>query len=246
MAGGNASAGSEAWTAGLGYGAGMSIAAIAQAIADPARAAMLQALMAGQALTAGELARAANVAPSSASAHIARLAESGLVLVRAQGRHRYVTLSGEQAAQLLETMLTMTEPPRRWTQGDALRRARTCFDHLAGQLGVALRDALVARSWILPQAGGWQATAEGETRLVAAGVALDGGGGQRKFACDCMDWSERVPHLSGRLAVAICRLCLDRRWLHRAGDEGLARRTLIPTPEGGRMLRELFGVRLDG
>ena len=223
----------------------MSIAAIAQAIADPARAAMLQALMAGQALTAGELARAANVAPSSASTHIARLAESGLVLVRAQGRHRYVTLAGEQAAQLLETMLTMTEPPRRWTQGDALRRARTCFDHLAGQLGVALRDALVARSWILPQAGGWQATVEGETRLAAAGVAL-AGSGRQKYACDCMDWSERVPHLSGRLAVAICRLCLDRRWLRRAGDEGLARRTLIATPEGGRMLRELFGVRLDG
>jgi len=224
----------------------MSIAAIAQAIADPARAAMLQALMAGQALTAGELARAANVAPSSASAHIARLSDSGLVVVRAQGRHRYVTLSGEQAAQLLETMLTMTEPPRRWTQGDALRRARTCFDHLAGQLGVALRDALVARSWILPQAGGWHATAEGEARLAAAGVALGGSGGRQKFACDCMDWSERVPHLSGRLAVAICRLCLDRRWLRRAGDEGLARRTLIATPEGGRMLRELFGVRLDG
>jgi len=242
--GGNASACSEAWSAALGYGAAMTIAAIAQAIADPARAAMLQALMAGQALTAGELARAANVAPSSASAHIARLADSGLVVVRAQGRHRYATLAGEQAAQLLETMLTMTEPPRRWTHGEALRRARTCFDHLAGQLGVALREALAGRGWIAPHAGGWALSAEGTARLGAAGIDIAAARGRSALACDCMDWSERVPHLSGRLAVAICRTCLSRNWLRRAGDQGLARRTLIPTPEGGRMLREVFGVRL--
>jgi DNA-binding transcriptional ArsR family regulator len=221
-----------------------SIAAVAALIADPARAAMLQALMAGQALTAGELARAANIAPSTASGHLARLEAGGLVLVRAQGRHRYVTLSGEQAAQLLETLLTMTEPPRLWTHGEALRRARTCFDHLAGQLGVALRDGLVARGWIVPHAGGWAASEEGSTRLAAIGVDVAAPGSRRQFACDCMDWSERVPHLSGRLAVAICRLCLDRRWLRRAGDDGLARRTLLASPEGGRMLREVFGVSL--
>ncbi|MCC7282592.1 MAG: winged helix-turn-helix transcriptional regulator [Acetobacteraceae bacterium] len=222
----------------------MSIAAIAALIADPARAAMLQALMAGQALTAGELARAANIAPSSASAHIARLAEGGLVAVRAQGRHRYVTLSGEQAAQLLETMLTMTEPPRRWTHGEALRRARTCFDHLAGQLGVALRDGLVTRGWIQPQAGGWALSEVGAAGLATAGIDLAAARGRTSLACDCMDWSERVPHLSGRLAVAICRLCLERNWLRRAGDEGLSRRTLLVSPEGGRMLREVFGVQL--
>ena len=221
----------------------MSIAAIAALIADPARAAMLQALMAGQAMTAGELARAAGIAPSTASGHIARLAEGGLVVVSTQGRHRYIRLAGEQAAQLLETMLTMTAPPRTWPHGEALRRARTCFDHLAGQLGVALREGLVARGWIAPHEGGWQATAAGAVGLAGAGVALDGPP-RRRHACDCMDWSERMPHLSGALAVAICRLCLDRHWVRRAGTEGLSRRTLLVTPEGGRMLREVFGVAL--
>lgn len=218
-----------------------SIASIAALIADPARAAMLQALMAGQALTAGELARAAGVTPATASGHIAKLADGGLVAVRPQGRHRYVTLAGEQAAQLLETMLTMTDPPRHWAHGAALARARTCFDHLAGRLGVGVREGLLARDWIAPRDGGWAPTAEGARQLEAAGVALAPG---RTHAADCMDWSERVPHLSGRLAVAICRLCLERSWVRRAGTEGLSRRTLVVSPEGGRMLREIFGVSL--
>lgn len=221
-----------------------SIAAIAALIADPARAAMLQALMAGQALTAGELARTAGIAPSTASGHIARLADGGLVGVQQRGRHRYVTLAGEPVAQLLETMLTMTEPPRQWPHAQSLRRARTCFDHLAGQLGVALRDGLAARNWIVPQAGGWALTAAGTGRLRDAGVGITSGTPRRPVASDCMDWSERVPHLSGPLAVAICRHCLARRWLRRVGDDGLARRTLLPSPEGARMLRELFGVSL--
>jgi DNA-binding transcriptional ArsR family regulator len=218
----------------------MSIAAIAALIADPARAAMLQALMAGQAMTAGELARAAGIAPSSASAHIARLVDGGLVRVAAQGRHRFVALAGEPVAALLETMLTMTAPPpRAWPHGAALRRARSCFTHLAGELGVAMRTALVGRGWIATRAGGWGITPDGTAALARAGIAATPGA---TAACDCMDWSERVPHLSGPLAVAICRHCLDRGWLRRAGTEGLARRTLLPSPQGGRMLRDVFGV----
>jgi DNA-binding transcriptional ArsR family regulator len=219
----------------------MSIAAIAALIAEPARAAMLQALMAGQAMTAGELARTAGIAPSSASGHIAKLADGGLVRVSRQGRHRYVSLAGEQAAALLETMLTMTEPPpRAWPHGAALRRARTCFTHLAGEVGVGLREQLVQRGWIATRPGGWGVTVDGAAALDRAGIAA----AEATAACDCMDWSERVPHLSGRLAVAICRHCLDRGWLRRTGTEGLALRTLQPTPEGARMLREVFGVRL--
>lgn len=220
-----------------------SLASIAALIAEPARAAMLQALMAGQALTAGELARAAGIAPATASAHIAKLADGGLVSIRPRGRHRHVALASGQVAQLLETMLTMTAPPRAWPHGEALARARTCFDHLAGRLGVAMRESLLARAWIAPCDGGWAATGSGAAQLQAAGVVLGPG---RTLACDCMDWSERVPHLSGRLAVAICRLCLERGWVRRAGTEGLARRTLLVSPEGGRMLRERFGVSLSG
>lgn len=223
-----------------------SIAAIAALIAEPARAAMLQALLAGQALTAGELARAAGVSPATASVHIAKLAAGGLVVARRQGRHRYVSLSGEQAAQLLETMLTMTEPPRRWPHGEALAQARTCFDHLSGRLGVALRASLLERGWIAPAAGGWVATDAGTAGLAQAGIGPEQRAGRKFSASDCMDWSERVPHLSGGLAVAICRLCLARNWVRRAGTEGLARRTLLISPEGGRMLREFFGVSLAG
>jgi DNA-binding transcriptional ArsR family regulator len=221
-----------------------SIAAVAALIAEPARAAMLQALMAGQALTAGELARAANVAPSTASAHIARLADGALVRVTVQGRHRYVSLAGEQAAQLLESLLAMTEPPRAWKHGEAVRRARTCYDHLAGRLGVALRQSLTSRGWIRPDAGGWSLSGEGAKQLEAAGVDLVEAARRKRFACDCMDWSERTPHLSGGLATAICALCLKRGFVHRLGDEGLARRTLAITPEGFRVLRETFGVSL--
>lgn len=221
-----------------------SLAAVASLIADPARAAMLQALLAGQALTAGELARIAGIAPSTASGHIARLAEGGLVAIHPQGRHRYVHLSGKAAAEALETLLRMTEPPRSWRHGEQLRGARTCYDHLAGRLGVALRTALAGRGWIAPAPGGWQATAAGEAGLCAAGIDLAAARARKTFACDCMDWSERTPHLAGGLAAAICALCLDRRWLRRAGTEGLARRTLLPSPQGARMLRETFGVDL--
>lgn len=222
-----------------------SLAAIAALIADPARAAMLQALLAGQALTAGELARIAGIAPSTASGHIARLEDGGLVAIHPQGRHRYIRLSGEEAAAALESLLRMTEPPRTWRHGEALRTARTCYDHFAGRLGVALRTALAGRGWITPAAGGWEATADGETALAAAGIDLPRARARKHFACDCMDWSERTPHLSGGLAAAICTLCLDRRWLRRAGEDGLSRRALLPTPEGARMLRERFGVDLS-
>lgn len=224
------------------------LASAAALIADPARAAMLQALMAGEALTAGELARAAGIAPSTASAHLAALADGALVAVHAQGRHRFFRIASEDVAAILESLMGLAEvtrPARRWPHGEALREARTCWDHLAGRLGVALYDGLAARGILRPAPGGWETTSAGDACLERAGVDLEAARRARRFACDCMDWSERRPHLGGGLARAICALCLARGWLRRQPGEGLARRVVVPTPEGARMLREAFGVRLD-
>lgn len=225
------------------------LASAAALIADPARAAMLQALMAGEALTAGELARAAGIAPSTASAHLAALTDGALVAVHAQGRHRFFRIASEDVAAILEPLMGLAEvtrpTPRRWPHGEALRNARTCWDHLAGRLGVALHEGLVGRDVLRPAPGGWETTSAGEASLKRAGVDLDAARRARRFACDCMDWSERRPHLGGGLARAICTLCLARGWLRRQPGEGLARRVVTPTPEGARMLREAFGVRLD-
>jgi DNA-binding transcriptional ArsR family regulator len=224
------------------------LASAAALIADPARAAMLQALMAGEALTAGELARAAGIAPSTASAHLAALADGALVAVHAQGRHRWFRIANDDVAAILEALMGLAEatrPARRWPHGEALRRARTCWDHLAGRLGVALHQGLVERGALRPAPGGWETTAAGDAWLERAGVDLAAARRARRFACDCMDWSERRPHLGGGLARALCTLCLARGWLRRQPGEGLARRVVVPTPEGARRMREAFGVRLD-
>lgn len=224
------------------------LASAAALIADPARASMLQALMAGEALTAGELARAAGIAPSTASAHLAALTDGALVAVHAQGRHRWFRIASEDVAAILESLMGLAEatrPARRWPHGEALRSARTCWDHLAGRLGVALHAGLVARGVLRPVPGGWETTAWGDAWLGRLGVDLDSARRARRFACDCMDWSERRPHLAGGLARALCTLCLARGWLRRQTGEGLARRVVAPTPEGARVLREAFGVGGD-
>jgi DNA-binding transcriptional ArsR family regulator len=228
------------------------LAATAILLGEPARAAMLQALFAGEALTAGELARAAGIGAPAASAHLARLVEGGLVSVHAQGRHRYHRLASEEVAAALETLgglaMAVAPPTRRWPHGEAFRTARLCYDHLAGRLGVALHGALTGRHWIAPAPGGWQVTAEGQAGLAALGVDLPAATRSRRFACDCMDWSERRPHLAGGLGREIASCCLGRGWLARGGARGeadpLARRRLQLSPEGARRLDQALGIRL--
>ncbi|MBR0646391.1 ArsR/SmtB family transcription factor [Plastoroseomonas hellenica] len=225
------------------------LARLADLLGDPTRAVMLQALLAGEALTAGELARAAGIGAPAASAHLAKLAEGGLVVVHPQGRHRYHRLASEEVAAAIETLgglAAATAPQRRWPHGEAFRTARLCYDHLAGRLAVALHGALVGRGWIQPAAGGWTATTAGEAGLAAMGVDLKAARTARRFACDCMDWSERRPHLAGGLAREIASCCLRRHWLTRATAEcvgdPLARRRLALTPEGGRALHAALGL----
>ncbi len=228
-------------------------AATAALLGDPARAAMLQALMGGEALTAGELARVAGIGAPAASAHLARLVEGGLLAVHRQGRHRYHRLASEEVAAVLETLggltLSLSPPRRRWPHGENFRAVRLCYDHLAGRLGVSLHAALVGRAWIAPAPGGWAATAAGEAGLGGLGVDLDAARRARRFACDCMDWSERRPHLAGGLGREIAACCLRRRWLGRPPPDGpsdpLARRRISVTPEGARRLKEALGVAAE-
>lgn len=225
-------------------------ASTAALMGDPARAAMLQALLSGEALTASELARVAGIGAPAASAHLARLVDGGLLSVHAQGRHRYHRIASEQVAAAIEMLgglaLSLAPPRRQWPHGEAFRAVRLCYDHLAGRLGVALHGALVRRAWIAPADGGWTATADGETGLDRLGVDLDAARRARRFACDCMDWSERRPHLAGGLGREIAACCLRRHWLGRLPAAGpsdpLARRRLRVTPEGARRLRESLGI----
>lgn len=229
------------------------LAATAALMADPARARMLAALMGGEALTAGELARVAGVAAATASGHLARLADGGLVLVHAQGRHRYYRLASEEVAAAIETLgglaARIAAPPRPWKHGEAARAARLCWNHLAGRLGVALHARLTGAGWLMAVPGGWDATGEGRARLAATGVDLDAAGRAARFACDCMDWSERRPHLAGGLAREIATGWIGRGWLRRLPAEGdgdiLARRRLALTAEGARALRDGLGLDLS-
>lgn len=226
------------------------LAATAALMADPARARMLAAMMGGEALTAGELARIAGVVPATASGHLARLVEGGLVEVHAQGRHRYHRLASEEVAAMLETLggLSARLAPRPWKHGDAARDARLCWNHIAGRLGIALHERLTGSGWLTPVPGGWAASTEGRARLAATGVDLDRAAKARRFACDCMDWSERRAHLAGGLGTEIATAWFDRGWLRRLPGEGdrdvLARRRVALTPGGRRALREDLGIEL--
>lgn len=227
-----------------------SLAEIGALVGDPGRAAMLQALMDGRALTAGELARAANIAPQTASGHLARLTGAGLVSVVQQGRHRYHRLATPQVAQMLEGLMrvaagALTPRARTGPRDVRLRLARTCYDHIAGRLGVALADAMRGQGWIEADDEAGLVTASGAERLGALGidVASTPPRGVRAVPlCRlCLDWSERRPHLAGRLGAALCATSLEQGWVRRMPDS----RALAVTPAGRRAYRAYFCVSLD-
>jgi DNA-binding transcriptional ArsR family regulator len=208
---------------------------------------MVDALMSGEALTAGELARAADVGPSTASEHLGRLVDGGLVAVAAQGRHRYHRICDAEVAVALEALARICPPTpvrslRAATGRDALRHARTCYGHLAGTVGVALADALADRGWLLPRgdddAGDLVLTPNGEVGLMGAGVDVAAArAARRAFARSCLDWTERRPHVAGALGAALAATALDAGWVRRGAGRGLA-----VTPAGRDALSGLFGV----
>ncbi|MFD1626078.1 ArsR/SmtB family transcription factor [Azospirillum griseum] len=223
---------------------GNAIATVAALIGDPARANMLAALMGGQALTAGELAWHGGISASTASGHLAKLAESGLLTVEKQGRHRYYRLSSVDVAQAMEALMVLTgKGPKRHRpvgpRDEALRAARTCYDHLAGRLGIALTDALCARNHVHLADGVGVVTPEGERLFRDFGVDVtSGGAGQRPLCRACFDWSERRHHLAGRLGAGLLDRALALGWLARSPDS----RAVTVTAEGERGFVDMFGV----
>lgn len=224
------------------------LAGIANLMGDPARANMLHALMDGRALTAKELAYLAGVAPQTASGHLAKLMQGGLLAVAVQGRHRYFRLAGPEVAAALEGLMVLAgiEPSRRRLPsrvGAELSAARTCYDHFAGRLGIGIHDALVSGGHLAVAEGGYGLTDSGEAIFAALGIAKGQAGRSRRASLrPCLDWSERKPHLAGSLAAALACRCFETGWVERRKDSRAVRLT-----EQGRaaLLGAMPGFRCD-
>jgi DNA-binding transcriptional ArsR family regulator len=220
------------------------IAVTAALLGDPARANMLASLMDGRALTAKELAYAAHVTPQTASGHLGKLTDGGLLAAEKQGRHRYYRLASPLVGQMLEGVMAVAGPeparPTTWRGGEALRTARTCYDHLAGRLGVALADALTDRGHVALGADGGEVTEQGALFLDAFGASPTPG--RRVFCRPCLDWSERRPHLAGRVGAALACRCFELGWISRQRDT----RAVAITDAGRAGFRERFGIVIGG
>jgi DNA-binding transcriptional ArsR family regulator len=211
----------------------VAVSGIAAAIGEPARARMLYSLVDGHARTSTELAIVADVSPSTASAHLNRLKSERLVKVLVQGKHRYYSLDGPNVAGALEGLSVLAGLPRRRfvpNTPNRLRTARTCYDHLAGSLGVSLHDRFQALGWL---SADYDVTPQGAVAFRSMGVDLDAARAlRRRFAYACLDWSERRPHLGGGLGAALLGL-LKRKWLvpdldsRAVGVTSLGRREML-------------------
>jgi DNA-binding transcriptional ArsR family regulator len=220
------------------------VSRIAAAIGEPARARMLYCLVDGRARTSTELAMLAEVSPSTASVHLDRLKTARLVKVAVQGKHRYYSLEGPNVASALEGLSVVaggsrgTFVPRTPMR---LRGARTCYDHMAGTLGVSLHDRFKALKWLSVDSGGYGLTLDGARALESLGVDLEGTRMlRRRFAYACLDWSERRPHIGGALGAALLKVALKRKWVLQDLDS----RALDITNLGRREMLARFGVHL--
>jgi DNA-binding transcriptional ArsR family regulator len=225
---------------------GPQLAEVAQLIGDPGRANILATLMDGRALTAGELADVAHVTPQTASSHLAKLVNRELLIVARQGRHRYYKLATPLVARMLEGIMGVAAvgPPRYRPPSridDEMRRARTCYDHLAGELGVALTESLINRRYLVLDADAGELTGEGNAFLREMGVDLATPAHCRRAFCrPCLDWSERRPHLAGRVGAALADHSFERGWIRRRRQC----RSVEITRKGEAAFDRLFGVRL--
>ena len=221
------------------------IADVAQLVGDPARAAMLATLMDGRSLTALELACSAGVTPQTASFHLQKMARKDLLTAVKQGRHRYYRLATPLVAQMLEGIMAVagaTARPVPTPKIDpALKRARTCYDHLAGTLGVAIADALAERRYVLLDEEGGEVTAEGFAFFARHDIEIGmAANGSRMFCRPCLDWSERRSHLAGRIGAALAKYFFASHWVRRRRDT----RVVDITKAGDAGFQKLLGIEL--
>ena len=228
---------------------GNSLAEIAGLVGDPARANILLALMDGRALTAGELAWHAGVSAQTTSGHLAKLVEARILVVARQGRHRYHRLARPEFARALEGLMAVAGagPSRHRPCGPrdaAMRVARMCYDHLAGRLATSLADVLVARGHVVvsDEEDGAAAVTEEGRRFLAERLSIElPPTGRRALCRTCLDWSERRPHLAGRLGAALCRRSVELGWVERRRDG----RALAITPAGREGFGDVFAISCE-
>jgi DNA-binding transcriptional ArsR family regulator len=221
------------------------LARIAALVADPSRARMLAFLLSGEYASAGELARTASVGPATASAHLVKLVDAGLLVCEPRGRHRYFRIADADVAHALEALAMVAERSshdRAWSAPARLRlrEARCCYGHLAGRRGVALLERLLALGWLEDAPDGYALTDAGVAGLARLGfdAAALRAGASRRIAYPCLDWSERRDHLAGKLASGLLAHFIERGWLRRLGTE----RALELTPPGQQALASLMAV----
>jgi len=223
---------------------GAMIAEIAALAGDPARANILTALLDGRAMTATELAYAARVTPQTTSAHLAKLTQAGLITATPSGRHRYFRLASPKVAQMLESIVAVAGDSRpRFRplsrQAAQLRAARMCYDHVAGQLGVRIAEAMVARGYLVLEDDGGRITEAGARYLWDLGIDTRIAGKGRRHLCRaCLDWTERRPHIGGAIGAALAERWLALGWIARAKDT----RAVTLSPEGERGFRDSLGM----
>lgn len=221
---------------------GPDIAQIGALIGDPARANMLTALMGGRALTATELAAAGGVTVQTASTHLAKLEAGNLLVQRKQGRHRYFTLADDSVGKFLESIMGFAAGRghlrhKPGPKEPALRKARICYDHLAGDYGVRMLDSLIAKGAIDAMGDGLALTESGETELKTIGIDVHALKSSRRPLCrSCLDWSERRAHLAGSLGKALLSNFLEKGWARRTAES----RSVVFSPEGERQFLALF------
>lgn len=212
---------------------------IAGVIGEPARATILWSLLDGKAYTAGELALAANLSPQSASNHLAKMIEAGLLKVEKQGKHRYFRYAKDEVAYAIEAMSNLLPAPKKGVaptlrNGD-IRYARTCYDHLAGKVAVSITYGLLRQKIIRLADDAYQVTRKGANWFEELGIEVSLVQQQKRhFAKPCLDWTERKHHLAGALGAALLQYMLSQHWVRRKAHE----RTLIVTAKGEKALAQ--------
>jgi DNA-binding transcriptional ArsR family regulator len=220
------------------------IAEIAALVGDPTRATMLSALLDGRALTASELALAARITPQTASTHLAKLTEAGLLSAVRDGRHRHFRLASPRVEDMIDGIVAVAleKRPRQRAlspEARALEAARICYDHLAGRLSVDLTDALVARDYVVLDDEAAEITTAGVRFFKGLGIELPAQrSARRRFCRLCLDWTERRPHIAGAVGAAIARRYFDLGWLTRVRRS----QAVLVTPSGRRGFRKTFGI----